>query len=85
MLTFRRYWSVIVKNRSFDCSSPAHSYSNHMTFSNASRKTFSSNKDVGSNSSNATTSLFGGGLQKTFATGYVNFINFNLLIYTKYI
>ncbi|CAO1318099.1 unnamed protein product [Diamesa hyperborea] len=69
---YRKYWSSIVKNRSFDYNSPGNSYLNQMSYTNSNKKPFSPQKNMlngENNRSSSSISIFGNGLQKTFATG----------------
>ena len=71
-LNCRKYWSSIVKNRSFDYNSPGNSYLNQMSYTNSNKKPFSPQKNMlngENNRSSSSISIFGNGLQKTFATG----------------
>lgn len=75
--SIRKYWKIILKNRSFDNHSSTHSFTNHTASRGDSNlQNYGSHKGKVNNEdfneayrSTSTVSLFGSGLQKTFATG----------------
>lgn len=91
-LAYRRYWTAMLKNRSFDSSSPVHSFIpsalhhnlniSSSQFNASSRHTASGLGSTGGHASGIrpSLSLLNGTLQKTFATGSVFIVNlvFNL-------
>lgn len=82
-LAYRRYWATMLKNRSFDSSSPVHSFIpsalhqnlniSSSQFNASTRHTASGLGSTGGHSSGIrpSLSLLNGTLQKTFATGSV--------------
>lgn len=91
-LTYRRYWKTMLKNRSFDSSSPVHSFipsALHQNMNISSHQFNASTRHaaslgVGSTGGHSTgirpsLSLLNGTLQKTFATGSVQFEKFDEL------
>lgn len=74
----RKYWKIILKNSSFDYHSNTNtnSFTNHTTTRDNNLKNYGTHKGKVNNEdfneayrSTSTVSLFGSGLQKTFATG----------------
>jgi hypothetical protein len=73
----RKYWKIILKNGPFEYSSSQNSLSNHLQPRDLKIKNFGSHSKGKVNNeefneayrSSSTVSLFGSGLQKTFATG----------------
>lgn len=78
MFVFRKYWKIILKNSSFEyhSSSNTNSFTNHTATRENNLKNYGTPKGKINNEdfneayrSTSTVSLFGSGLQKTFATG----------------
>jgi len=75
-LLYRKYWKIILKNSSFDYHSNTNSFTNHPATRENNLKNYGTHKGKVNNEdfneayrSSSTVSLFGSGLQKTFATG----------------
>ncbi len=84
-LAYRRYWAVMIKNRSLDRSSPVNSFipsALHQNMNVSSRQFNASTSGSSSQNMRPSLNLFNGSLQKTFATGCVT--NFSVAIWCSF-